>query len=97
MEKPRNTDEKYQCPSTCPSQNIAKVKVLKKLILTKGQGHTSRSNVTDGEGTAFSECFLFNFLFVCYKVDDSEIRNCRNHTDISCKEFRYLTLMSFNF
>ena len=29
------------------------------LTLMKGQGHTTRSNVTDVEVSAFSECFLF--------------------------------------
>ena len=33
------------------------------LTLTKGQGHTTRSTVTDVEVSAFSECFLF---FFCY-------------------------------
>ena len=33
------------------------------LTLTKGQGHTTRSKVTDVEVSAFSECFLFFFFF----------------------------------
>ena len=33
------------------------------LTLTKGQGHNSRSKVTDVEVSAFSECFLFLYPF----------------------------------
>ena len=32
------------------------------LTLTKGQGHATRSKVTDVEVSAFSECFLFFFV-----------------------------------
>ena len=40
------------------------------LTLTKGQGHTTRSKITDVEVSAFSECFLLSLcalfsLFVC--------------------------------
>ena len=34
------------------------------LTLTKGQGHSTRSKVTDVEVSAFSECFLFVNLFI---------------------------------
>ena len=33
------------------------------LTLTTGQGHTTRSNVTAVEVSAFSECFLFSLFF----------------------------------
>ena len=32
------------------------------LTFTKGQGHTTRSKVTDVEVSAFSECFLFTLF-----------------------------------
>ena len=34
------------------------------LTLSKGQGHTTRSKVTDVEVSAFSECFMFLCFFV---------------------------------
>ena len=34
------------------------------LTLTKGQGHTTRSMVTDVEVSAFCECFLLCFFFL---------------------------------
>ena len=34
------------------------------LTLRKGQDHTTRSNVTDVEVSAFSECFLLNYVFM---------------------------------
>ena len=33
------------------------------LTLTKGQGHTKRSKITDMDVSAFSECFLFDVYF----------------------------------
>ena len=43
------------------------------LTLTKGQGHTTRSKVTDVEVSAFSKCFLFcpffNFQALIAKSD----------------------------
>ena len=37
--------------------------------MTKGQGHTTRSKVTDVEVSAFSECFLFFFFFTINRVN----------------------------
>ena len=42
------------------------------LTLTKGQGHTTRSKVTEYEVSAFSECFLF-FSFISRLVNETGV------------------------
>ena len=57
------------------------------LTLTKGQGHTTRSKVTDVEVSTFSECFLFLFFFFGRK---NEAGKCESSTLLHSDLYRGL-------